>query len=248
MQDVHVPSLSLRSWAVFMIASVFGANMGDFVSEHLALGFTGRILVLAAVLAAIFTAERYDRSKTQAWYWMAVVVIQAASTKLADFSTTELGFGRAAVIVGLAVLLAATFVVARSSPSLLISTHMISRPGRAAKPMADAAHWVGMIVASMLGSVAADVFTLGLGLGALRAAIALLAITAGVSCLWRLPKANRLLVYWLTIAVILAAGTAMADVLVRGRAFALGLPLSTALTCAAMVSLQLLWREPRAHA
>ena len=173
MQDVHVPPLTLRSWTVFMIASVFGANLGDFISVYLALGFTVRMLALLAVLVAIFTFEKYDRSTTQAWYWMAVIVIQAASTKLADFSTIELGFGRFAVIVGLAVLLAATFVVARSSPSLLISTHMISRPGRAAKPMADSAHWVAMVVASTLGSVAADAFGIGLGLGPLRSAVIL---------------------------------------------------------------------------
>lgn len=245
MQDVHVPSLSLRSWAVFMIASVFGANLGDYVAEHLALGFTGRILVLAAVLVAIFTGERYDRSKTQAWYWMAVVVIQAGSTKLADFSTIELGFGRAAVIVGLTVLLAATFVVARSSPSLLISTHMISRPGRAAKPMADSAHWVAMVMASMIGSVAADAISLGLGFGALRASVILLALAAVVYCLHRLPRANRLLVYWLTVAAIRAVGNAVGDVLARDPRLALGLPLSTALTGVLMVAVLFLWREPR---
>ena len=245
MQDVHVPSLSLRSWTVFMIASVFGANLGDFVGEYLALGFTGRMLVLVAVLVVIFTAERYDRSKSQIWYWMAVVVIQAGSTKLADFSTTELGFGRAAVIAGLAVLLAATFVVARSSPSLLISTHMISRPGRAAKPMADSAHWVAMVVASTLGSVAADVFTFGLGFGAVRSSVIVATLTAAVFCLHRLPQANRLLVYWLTVAAVRATGTAIGDVLARDPRLALDLPLSTALTGALMVAVLVLWREPQ---
>ncbi len=245
MQDVHVPSLGLRSWAVFMIASVFGANLGDFVTGHLALGFTGRMLVLVAVLVAIFTAERYDRSKTQAWYWMAVVVIQAASTKLADFSTIELGFGRVAVIAGLAVLLVATFVVARSSPTLLISTHMISRPGRAAKPMADSAHWVAMVVASTLGSVAADAVTFGLGFGAPRASVILSALAAVAFCLHRLPQANRLLVYWLTVAAVRAVGNAVGDVLVRDPRLALGLPLSTALTGALMAAVLVLWREGR---
>jgi uncharacterized membrane-anchored protein len=244
MQDVHVPPLSLRSWAVFMIASVFGANLGDFMSVDLALGFTFRMLALLAVLVAIFTFEQYDRSKTQAWYWTAIIVIQAASTKLADFSTTELGFGRFAVIAGLAVLLAATFVVARSSPSLLISTHMISRPGRAAKPMADSAHWVAMVVASTLGSVAADAFTIGLGLGALRSSVILMALTAVAVSLQRLPQANRLLIYWLTVAALRAVGNAVGDVLARDPHLALGLPLSTAMTGALMAAVLLLWREP----
>ena len=243
MQDVHVPSVSARSWGVLMAASVFGANLGDYVAGHLALGFIGRMLVLAAVLVSVFLGERRDRSKSHAWYWMAVVVIQAVSTKLADFSTVDLGFSRATVIAGLALLLVVTFVAARSSPSLIISTHMISRPGTAAKPMADAAHWMAMLVASTLGSVAADFFSIGLGFGALGAAIVLSVMTAGVFCLPRLSNANRLLIYWMTIALILAAGSALADVVARD--LAVGLTLSTALTGALMVGLLLLWREPQ---
>jgi len=35
MQTANVPAVGARYWAALSVASVFGANMGDFVSKNL---------------------------------------------------------------------------------------------------------------------------------------------------------------------------------------------------------------------
>lgn len=38
MQDIHLPTLSARYWVALCVASVFGANMGDFFARDIGLG------------------------------------------------------------------------------------------------------------------------------------------------------------------------------------------------------------------
>jgi uncharacterized membrane-anchored protein len=248
MREDHVPSIGPRFWVLVVVASVAGANLGDLLTVHVALGFAARMLVLAALLAAIFIGERYDRSRTEAWYWAVVVVIQAASTKLADFSVIDLGFGmglgRLALVAGLAVLLTATFWVLRSSTMLFISTHMLSRPGGTARPLTDAAHWTAMVLASTLGAAASDFFSIGLGLGPLRTAMILAATLAATFNVYRLPIANRLFAFWLTNTAIRAFATAVGDLLVGSAP----LVVSTAINGAMLVALLVLWPKPRLRA
>ena len=55
MQDRHVPAIGPYYWLVFAVATVFGANMGDFLSQDLGMGtmggretkFTGRGFVIS---------------------------------------------------------------------------------------------------------------------------------------------------------------------------------------------------------
>ena len=241
MREDHVPSIGARFWVVLIVASVSGANLADLLTAHLALGFAGRMLVLAALLAAIFIGERYDKSPTEAWYWMAVVVIQVASTKLADFSAIDLGLGRRALAVGFALLLLVTFWILRSSTMLFISTHMLSRPGAAARPLTDFAHWTAMVLASALGATVSDFLTVRLALAPLHAVLILAVALAVVFPLYRLPKANRLFVFWSTSTAIRALGTAIGDLLVEYTS----LPVSAAMTGVAVVALLLLWPKPR---
>jgi uncharacterized membrane-anchored protein len=196
-------------------------------------------------LAAIFNRERVDRSKTDAWYWMAVLVILLLVEVLVEYAVTALGLGRAAVFAGLAVLLMAIFAVAWSGSAFVITSHMISRPGLAAKPMSSPPYWIAMAVASALGTAASDFFILGLGLGHLGLAMILAVLVAGVFALWRLPQANRQFVYWLTIAIVCATGTAVGDFFTAVSHRTIGLPLGAALTGALTVALFLLWRQPR---
>ena len=80
MDEGHVPSIGLRYWAIFVVTSVFGAHMADVVAAALTFGVLGQMLVVAAVLTVIFIAERFDKSATDAWYWIAVIVIQIAAS------------------------------------------------------------------------------------------------------------------------------------------------------------------------
>lgn len=55
MQSTHLPTLGPLYWAALCIASVFGANMGDFFARNIGLGHVAGLLVLAAVPAACLT-------------------------------------------------------------------------------------------------------------------------------------------------------------------------------------------------
>ena len=51
MQPRHLPRLGLRFWAALCLASIFGANMGDFFAHDLGLGHVRGLPFLALALA-----------------------------------------------------------------------------------------------------------------------------------------------------------------------------------------------------
>jgi len=243
MQDRHVPYLAPHYWVVLSIASVAGANTGDFVSEYLGIGHVRGLPVLVLALMAILMAERREFRLHTTWYWLAVVTIRTASTNLADFLTVDLHLGRPATLAGLAVMLFAIFPMARSEARLLMSSVMMARPYGRARPMTDAGYWSALIVASTLGSVLADWCNTGLGLGGLRASLLLVVAAALVFALHTTNWISRLRLYWITIVVLLAAGTTLADLLARDPHLHLGLPLSTVLSVGAMAVAIWWWRH-----
>jgi Malate/L-lactate dehydrogenase len=117
MQQIHVPLGGVRYWAALSIASVFGANSGDFVAAYLHLGHVRGLLPLAAILAVILVAERRDSAVHQAHYWLAIVVIRTAATNLADFGSFDLALKRVWLIATLAVILTVTLFFSPPSKS-----------------------------------------------------------------------------------------------------------------------------------
>lgn len=85
----NVPSTGPRYWTGISTASVFGANFGDFVSRDLHMGHASGLPALALVLAAILVAERRSRTPSEAYYWLAIVVVRTAATNLADLATRD---------------------------------------------------------------------------------------------------------------------------------------------------------------
>lgn len=237
MQDHHVPRIGLAYWVTFVVASIFGVNLSDILAAHLALGTAARVLLFAGALLAVLLAERYDRSETHVWYWLAIIVIQGAANKLADFSTRGLGLGRVEVLASLAVLLVVTFVTVRSSASMLVETRMIARTDEA-RPMTDTAYWIAMIFASTLGAVGGDLCRLGLGF---VVSLAVLSLLLGAT-LWvrTRPQTNRLVAYWLSVVVARALGIVTADFLASGAVLPSGLASSTILTGTVMAASLLL--------
>jgi uncharacterized membrane-anchored protein len=244
MDEKHVPPIGLRYWTLFVVASVFGAHMGDVIAALLTIGLLGKILFLAVILAAIFIAERYDRSSTEAWYWLAVIVIQVAAVRLADFSTIRLGINRIEVVSALALLLVTTMIVARSDESHLFSTLQLERPGTAAKPMADVAHWLGMIVASTLGAAGADFCAITLGVGTVLSVVIISATVLVLLYLQRRSRPDRLHAFWLTTTLVRSDGIVIGDLLVKGPHLHLGLAMSSLLTGLVLLGLLIFWRAP----
>ena len=243
MQDRHVPYLEPHYWLVLGIASVAGANMGDFVAEYLHIGHVRGLPVLAVVLLAVLWIEPRDLQIHTTWYWLAIVTIRTAATNLADFLTVDLHLGQLWTMAGLGVLLFAVFPMARSEVRLYMSAVLIARPGEKGRPTTDFSYWTTMIVASTLGTVLGDWCTFGLGLGALKSSIVLSVILAAVFALHIRRPISRLMLYWITIVTVRAAGTAIGDFLSKDPRAHLSLLLSTALTCIALVVAVWLWRD-----
>jgi uncharacterized membrane-anchored protein len=159
MKRDNLPLPGPRYWAAMSAASVFGANMGDFVSHDLHMGHAGGLPGLALLFAAILALERWPRWRSEAFYWLAVVVLRTAATNVADLATHDLKLGSAAVAAVLALLMAGVMLADR-------------QPAPVGLPAADARYWVALGLAGTLGTVLGDAIADGAGLGFATAATA----------------------------------------------------------------------------
>jgi uncharacterized membrane-anchored protein len=241
MQQYHVPLLGLRYWIALCLASVFGANMGDFFAHNMGLGHVAGLPFLAIALAIVLILERLDRSVHEAFYWLAIVVIRTAATNLADFFSADLRLPRPWVMASLAVLLALSVAAAwqlswRNAANKTDAQSNLLR--------ADFGYWLAMLIAGTLGTVMGDFFSHDLHLGNAVASIVLSALLAPFlvlgarRLLWSLP------LYWTTIVMVRAAGTTVGDLLAARNA--LGLALSTAVTGLLFIGFLILWRSSKA--
>jgi uncharacterized membrane-anchored protein len=235
MKPIHLPALGPRYWTALCIASIFGANMGDFFAHNLGLGHVAGLPFLAAALVVVMTAERFDEMRHQVYYWAAIIIVRTAATNFADFAAGDLKLPRVWIMVVLAILLAGAVWsswqfawrrLANKADQLLF---------------ADFGYWVCMFLAGTLGTVIGDYCSHNLKLDDGGAAILLSPIVAALFVAGRNGRLLWLPVYWTTVVMIRAAGTAVGDYL-AGRHM-LGLPLSTAVTGIVFVVVLLIWRE-----
>jgi uncharacterized membrane-anchored protein len=235
MQLTHVPSAGARYWTALSIASVFGANLGDFVAKYLHLGHVRGLLPLAGILALILIVERRDRSVHQAYYWLAIIVIRTAATNLADFGASDLAVKKVWLIAALAVLLWGTLFF--TPPAKLIED-IGTRPFRL--PITDAKYWTAMLIAGTLGTVIGDLMSFESGLGTAYASLVQGAFLVVLFFLGGVGLFANVWFYWLTVVGVRAAGTSVSDFLAHNI---FGLPLSTLATGLLFVATLLLWKE-----
>jgi uncharacterized membrane-anchored protein len=239
MQQIHLPTLGARYWAALCLASIFGANMGDFCVHNLGLGHVAGLPFLALALAIVVLAERFDRSVHQVYYWTAIIIVRTAATNFADFACGDMKLPRVLVVAGLtALLVAAVFA------SWQFVWRRRSGEGDASILRADAPYWVSMFIAGTLGTVIGDYCSHNLGLGDGGACLLLVPLLAFLFVIGRNELLRWLPYYWLTIVTIRAAGTVVGD-FVAGRHM-LGLALGTLVTGTLFVALLALWKEPGA--
>ena len=81
--------MGARYWTALCLASIFGANMGDFFARDLGLGHVHGLPFLALALAVVLIGERFDRSVHQAYYWTAIIIVRTAATNVADLLCME---------------------------------------------------------------------------------------------------------------------------------------------------------------
>jgi uncharacterized membrane-anchored protein len=234
MKPIHLPALGPRYWTALCIASIFGANMGDFFAHNLGLGHVAGLPFLAVALAIVLVAERFDGWRHQVHYWCAIIIVRTAATNFADFAAGDLKLPRLWVMVVLAIVLAAAVWLSwRFAWRWLAKADEVLR--------ADLCYWLCMFLAGTLGTEIGDYCSHNLKLDDAGAAVLLSPIVALLFLAGRNGRLLLLPLYWTVVVAIRAAGTAVGDYL-AGR-HVLGLPLSTAVTGVVFVVLLLLWRE-----
>lgn len=235
MKIFNVPSAGPRFWTAISIASVFGANLGDFVSHHLHMGHFRGLPFEALVFAAILLGKRLSKPPGEIWYWLGIVTLRTAATNLADLATHDLRLAYAPVCGGLAVLLLL---------ALLVGDGEVGSFGvqGGAVPPTSARYWLAMLLAGTLGTAAGDGVADALGLGVTNASLLLAAGLAGLFALRSRPGFATGGLYWLTILAVRTTGTTVGDLC----AHHLGLVWSTACTGLLFFTVLAVWPAPRA--
>ena len=230
----QMPALDARYWAALCAASMFGANMGDFFSHNLHLGHFRGLPFLAAGFVLVFLSGRRARVRSDAYYWLAIVIVRTAATNLADLATHDFKLGYAWVTAGLVVLLAASLL-----PAIRRST--AGRPADPAPP--DGWYWMSMLIAGTLGTAIGDGLADGMGLGTGAASLALGVGAAILLAAWTRATVWTAAFYWMAVVAIRAAGTTASDFLAGRHGLGLGLPFSTACTGLMLLAVLVLWRR-----
>ena len=154
MAPKNLPMINARYWIAILAASMCGANTGDFASRILGLGHTRGLIPLALIFLAIVWAERRSNVATEAYYWLAIIVLRTGATNLADLGTHDLELGYflcMGVLVGLMVVMLLIDRARGVEP-----TGVVGSDGRCSLPATDASYWVTMLAAGTLGTVAGD--------------------------------------------------------------------------------------------
>ena len=242
MKAQNLPTIDARYWCAIVVASMAGANTGDFAARYLHLGHTRGLLPLALAFIAIVWAEKRARRGSEAFYWLAIIVLRTAATNLADLMTHDLHLGYGLTLASLTALIIAVllFVYWRDGSR----TPTIS-DGRKL-PATDSAYWLAMLTAGTLGTAAgdfvADEVGLGVGYGSIVLVAAFLIVLLGAQ---RIGKMS-LFWYWAAIVAARTAGTTMGDFLPSRHGLDLGLPISTAITLTTLAAIVMLWRDREA--
>ncbi len=226
----HVPRIDARYWIAITLASVLGANLGDFSSHVLGLGHVRGLPVLAVVFVAIVLAERTARIATEAFYWAAIVTLRTAATNLADLATHDLKLGYVPFILVLAALLLAMVAALARRPGPLPDD---------GRPDAGGLYWLTMLVAGTLGTALGDVTADQAGL--VPAALCWSVIWAATLSGMVRRAGQGVGRYWMTIVVVRTVGTNAADLIAGQDGLALGLPVGTSVSAACLVVVLLAW-------
>jgi uncharacterized membrane-anchored protein len=244
MQTKNVPETGPRYWTAISIASVFGANMGDFVARDLHLGHANGLPLLALVFGLILLAERRSPWRTEAFYWLAIVTLRTAATNLADLATHDFKLAYPWVIAALVALLVAVPLL--ENRALAPARHGAATLPARGMPATILYYWATMLIAGTLGTAIGDYIAGDLGFGLIKSSIVLAAILAVMLALRSRPAVATKPSYWCAIVAVRAVGTTVGDYLAGRRGLGLGLHVSTPATGLLLIAVLLLWRAPRA--
>lgn len=226
------PLIEVRYWTALCIASICGANLGDFFPDMLHVSRWATLAILAAAFLLLALVQRFITSG-ELLFWGSILAVRATATDIADFSISEVHLSYAGSAATFAVALIAMMGVAGGFSG---AGDTKTTP----TPRVNAAYWLGMLVAGTLGTVIAD--GVGHAFGSVKIGVPIAAVAGTIllaAAFWGRQRVSRALwSYWLVVVVIRAWGTSIADI----AAFLLSLPVSLTLAATALVLVLLAWR------
>ena len=245
MSPKNLPVIDARYWTAILAASMCGANTGDFASRILGLGHTRGLLPLALVFLAIVWLERRSKVATEAYYWLAIIVLRTGATNLADLGTHDLKLGYLLCMAALAAFMVLMLLIDRVRG--VAPTGVAGPDGRwHSLPATDASYWVTMLAAGTLGTAAGDWVAEATGLGLTYGSLVLVAVLLATWLVSDRLGGMTKPWYWLTIVAARTAGTTLGDLLASRRGLGLGLVVSTICTSLLLAGIVILWRSRRA--
>jgi uncharacterized membrane-anchored protein len=219
------PALDGRYWMTLALASVFGGNTGDFVSDVLGLGHLSGLPILAITFAAILVAERWLQPSTAVLFWAAIIVVRTAATNVGDiFHDLHVPY-RWSVPAVAAIMAAAVWLYGQRGTGAGVPGLGGADAGPPQRLQVDGRYWLCMALAGILGTVMGDGASFGLGLGTAAATVLFLVPYAAVIAILR-QKLAVPAYYWAAVVLVRSGGTALGDFLARK----LGLSTATAVT------------------
>lgn len=232
----HIPRISVRYWTALVLASIFGANTGDFFADVLKLGHIIGLPILAVLLGLVIYMDKHDQRNHEFYFWAAVIVIRTAATNMGDIGHDLHLYTPLVLAVWTAALISSVFWwltrdAKKNGGRFTQNSRMFATTN---------IYWLIMFLAGTVGTVAGDYASYGLKLGNLKAALAIGAVVAVAFFFGRNGLQTKYAYYWMTIALIRSAGTAAGDYFAH-KVF--GLSLSTAVSGLIFVALVYFWNE-----
>jgi len=216
MQIKHVPIVNTHYWLALIIASIFGANTGDYLSDTLGLGHINGLPLLLVLFVFVLIAERFDKIQHVAYYWAAIIIARISATNIGDiFHDFHISFLISIPCVAAALLL--VVLLWRFKIVDYVSNQL----------QTNGFYWVSMLLAGTLGTLVGDYFSFPLGFGNLYATLFLGAVLVMIFFIGRKINLDWLAYFWLVVVLIRSAGTSAGDYFAHHL---FGLPVSTLIT------------------
>jgi|APCry1669190288_1035285.scaffolds.fasta_scaffold34659_2 uncharacterized membrane-anchored protein len=224
----NLPHINNYYWITIFVASVCGANTGDYVSHNLHLGHIDGLLPLSVILALIFYIEKLCRFITVAYYWLAIIVLRTAATNIADLITHDFRINYIYFIILITIFMIVIILFDQWRSNKL---HFLPTTKSIIKfPKTNFFYWLIMLLAGILGTTLGDYVADELGIGVVYGSIELVSLLILVIWLIGRYATRTIFLYWLVIVTARTAGTVVGDCIASKHGLNLGLPLSTTVT------------------
>jgi len=239
------PNVGARYWAAIMLASICGTNLGDIIPDVLKLAPAKGLIVLALMFAILVLVERASAKGSEAFYWIAILLVRAAATNIADYSIDHARLTYFDVVTTLVIVFIGIVMLRRRSTLEQTKGAL----------QTDGLYWLTMLIAGTLGTATAD--AIGHAFNSVRIGVPISASIATLALLLILIARARLMKfgatsYWVAVAAIRWWGTNVGDIsafflsLIPSAAIS-GFALSALLSASAIISSAATRREIEEH-